>query len=96
MGTFIRNLHLLHDIVHQFNSLTKSTPAFIPCFQTCADHWDCHEERIPQYGSNSKREDKFTSADPIASSISVVDFGIQYERLYIENLMKKLSSGKEK
>ncbi|SDG94356.1 hypothetical protein SAMN04489735_100677 [Aneurinibacillus thermoaerophilus] len=36
------------------------------------------------------------SADPIASSISVVDFGIQYERLYIEwceNLMKKLLRG---
>lgn len=62
-----------------------------------------HEKRLTAYLEKkeelTRMVDTSNSADPIASSISVVDFGIQYERLYIEwceNLMKKLSSGKEK
>lgn len=56
-----------------------------------------HEERLAAYLEKVKELtqmlDPSNSKDPIASSISVVEFGIKYERLYIEwcdNLIKKL------
>jgi DNA-binding PadR family transcriptional regulator len=56
-----------------------------------------HEERLAAYMDKvtelTQKLKTDTSDDPIFSSISVVEFGIQYERLYIEwcdHLIKKL------
>jgi DNA-binding PadR family transcriptional regulator len=56
-----------------------------------------HEERLAAYLDKVKELTQLletsNSNDPISSSISVVEFGVQYERLYIEwcdNLIKKL------
>jgi Predicted transcriptional regulators len=47
-----------------------------------------HEERLNAYlekaAELARMLDRSKSNDPIASSISVVEFGIRYERLYIE------------
>jgi DNA-binding PadR family transcriptional regulator len=56
-----------------------------------------HEERLAAYMDKVRELTQLletgTSEDPITSSISVVEFGIRYERLYIEwcdYLIKKL------
>ncbi len=56
-----------------------------------------HEERLAAYLNKAAEltqlHEKATNEDPIFSSISVVDFGIRYERLYIEwcdHLIKNL------
>ncbi|MFD0693938.1 PadR family transcriptional regulator [Paenibacillus sp. GCM10027628] len=56
-----------------------------------------HEERLAEYldkvSELNQMLDPSKSDDPIASSISVVEFGVEYERLYInwcDKLMNKL------
>ncbi|MED4582489.1 PadR family transcriptional regulator [Brevibacillus choshinensis] len=56
-----------------------------------------HEERLAAYEEKIEEltdlVDNANRKDPLVSSISVVEFGVQYERLYIEwcdSLMKKM------
>ncbi|WP_123043065.1 PadR family transcriptional regulator [Cohnella candidum] len=56
-----------------------------------------HEERLAAYEEKVEElkriADPGKTDDPIASSISVVEFGVEYERLYIrwcDNFLKKL------